>query len=1437
MVERSAKMSSSLFRKPSEKSITARQLVHPTHIPVSRASSSTVAESAVQESRAKSFVALPRSNIVPQLPLQETIACFKTCEACDLSEPVNGPIWNCSYCDMNICDSCWGRQGPHRPGRTGPDGLPHEKGDPDIVARLKSILTPPKDVVEQQSLHIDDEDTTWFGIGRDNGGLPIFQDYGRYANIIADSTAGTHKLRYPQLVSFIGQTGAGKSTLVKMLIDQQERRSQSFHERNTFASPVVGSMSHENVPTSGDVHLYADPHKHLSEFPLLYADCEGLEGGEGDPMSLRRGQLRQNIQKRHRLAKVSRGTQRDIKWADSPEKSKRQYAVTELYPRLLYTFSDVVVFVLRNSKTFESSVLSKLINWASASMEKSLNQPTLPHAIIALNATDMEVHQNEWETDYATDTLMAAIAEAIHQDLTYRHLAEYWISRGKQIRTTKDLLECYYSSITVVRIPVKGRYMKIDEQISKLHNVLCTKSSESFKAKRRSRMLSNAEELNVYLQCAFDHFSRDLDTPFNFMDIAFRMNPIPQDFGGNILKLAVATKSSNRFADPGHVLTPELDWEVFSLTDYSRNMFRELSLMVASCILLDCVRQNLKGPAEEILEKAYMDFCDTALEDFCAMFWPCGFSGKGGRCVNAQIFHQKGHQNEKGKIIGTGPYQSDFTWEVFADDWLRHLQSHLADFQAKVHTQLSRNASLTELLVTTDLHHANINVFYQRLGGAQKFVSHSVCLCCLRELPEHPLPCGHVLCTPCIKGYGRPSESITSSYSMASCPLHEEDSTFPSPSEVIFKPTLAGVRVLSLDGGGIRGIVLLEVLRNIEEELGKCIPIQDFFDLIVGTSTGGILALGLGIKNWSVDHTMTLFLKLVDKAFTPKLGGRMIGKRKYRTRPLEDALMDCFKDEPIFGGSHEDSANYARKVAVTAAYETGEQAVIFTNYNRAEDDQISYRLERPDDPVSEIKLWEAARATSAAPTFFRPFVNLRTKEGYLDGAVFHNNPVRIANYESKLIWPEVEEYPPDILLSIGTGHNGSDTDGSVETLRLDRRRLHTRAVLSKEKPEDRQRSSTWRPFPEVNSWINVVLRRLDNILDSESIWRDFKKDVTGTSSHVQSRRYIRMNPHLRFRTPKMDDKSQVQKLHDEVKSRLQTPSMRAKITSIAFRLVASSFYFAKFGPLREVDDQFIVHGTILCRFARGSQSLRNLGDYLKKHQFQSFQPFFNLQESTRRAQVQRIPISPKVISEMTEFGFFDIGPISIPISSRTITVSIDMHLSNGKNNQQSYAGFPISGFPRSLDDVESLNKSLSAVPLEPENLRIAQRRQSVRHRRTVHSGLSHDRVSSISSLDPTASPIHPQDVNDWTERRAKAKRAQPKPLSLAGGSLELEQIETGDRVDSPWDEDDTALTKALQRSEQKSFENVGHVEQNVGEEEGDNVQWSDMFVLRHPIRE
>ena len=113
----------------------------------------------------------------------------------------------CLSCGSTYCDSCWEVQGPHRPGKVGVDGLPHEKTDKQIYDRLKAILEPPEDIEVLSRLHSEDEDTTWFAIEKDHTGQPIFQDYGRYPALMAETKQPNSGIRYPQLVSFVGQTG------------------------------------------------------------------------------------------------------------------------------------------------------------------------------------------------------------------------------------------------------------------------------------------------------------------------------------------------------------------------------------------------------------------------------------------------------------------------------------------------------------------------------------------------------------------------------------------------------------------------------------------------------------------------------------------------------------------------------------------------------------------------------------------------------------------------------------------------------------------------------------------------------------------------------------------------------------------------------------------------------------------------------------------------------------------------------------------------------------------------------------------------------------------------------------------------------------------------------------------------------------------------------
>ena len=148
-----------------------------------------------------------------------------------------------------------------------------------------------------------------------------------------------------------------------MLIESQ--RSNISFSRLEFPTPVVGGLE-TTVPTSADIHLYGDPDSYFTQFPRIFADCEGLTGGEGEPMAMKaaegdgiRAEIRRKVvgyvdesssSSRRVRAMTEAARQRKLGFAIDDESRKREYTVRELYPRLLYTFSHVVVFVLANER-------------------------------------------------------------------------------------------------------------------------------------------------------------------------------------------------------------------------------------------------------------------------------------------------------------------------------------------------------------------------------------------------------------------------------------------------------------------------------------------------------------------------------------------------------------------------------------------------------------------------------------------------------------------------------------------------------------------------------------------------------------------------------------------------------------------------------------------------------------------------------------------------------------------------------------------------------------------------------------------------------------------------------------------------------------------------------------------------------------------------------
>lgn len=192
------------------------------------------------------------------------------------------------------------------------------------------------------------------------------------------------------------------------------------------------------------------------------------------------------------------------------------------------------------------------------------------------------------------------------------------------------------------------------------------------------------------------------------------------------------------------------------------------------------------------------------MQTFAELYWPCSFEnpalGELGRCCNVKLGHNpKGHQNKQGKIIGHGEYQSSFNITAFQPEWDHLIRSSLIQVQSASFRLAREFPDRSELEIAALLHQEQLNELYSNnLGSAMTFISYSTCLCCLRELPECALPCGHVLCLPCVEIYGGRTSKTT--IEINRCPIHVRDVIASPPWVIVTKPRFAGARTLCLDG-------------------------------------------------------------------------------------------------------------------------------------------------------------------------------------------------------------------------------------------------------------------------------------------------------------------------------------------------------------------------------------------------------------------------------------------------------------------------------------------------------------------------------------------------------------------------------------------------------------------------------------------------------------
>jgi hypothetical protein len=340
------------------------------------------------------------------------------------------------------------------------------------------------------------------------------------------------------------------------------------------------------------------------------------------------------------------------------------------------------------------------------------------------------------------------------------------------------------------------------------------------------------------------------------------------------------------------------------------------------------------------------------------------------------------------------------------------------------------------------------------------------------------------------------------------------------------------LRILSIDGGGIRGVIPALIIARIEHELaaktrGAITAVSQVFDIIAGTSTGGILALGLSMptavgenrpKNSAkaladlyLNEGMTIFPKEPSRVHkeAAKVCGVLealpVSAGKKWAPVLRSAAMLPYSDtgfkkvlQTYF--SYRDGTLATLRDAITEVvvptYDIGKRSVEIFTKQRA--------TVFPEDNLSMVDL---ARSTSSAPTYFAPYTieksgTLTGRYTLVDGGVIANNPTICAYAEARRVFSDREIQ----VVSLGCGFNFSAIDAAE--------------------------ASSWVSANWLEPLLGTMFDGMGAIVDA-----NLSKLIPRSTS---GRNYFRLQPRLGGVPDSIDDASNVKKLADLTEGYLRT---------------------------------------------------------------------------------------------------------------------------------------------------------------------------------------------------------------------------------------------------------------------------------------------------------
>ncbi len=213
-------------------------------------------------------------------------------------------------------------------------------------------------------------------------------------------------------------------------------------------------------------------------------------------------------------------------------------------------------------------------------------------------------------------------------------------------------------------------------------------------------------------------------------------------------------------------------------------------------------------------------------------------------------------------------------------------------------------------------------------------------------------------------------------------------------------------RILTIDGGGMRGVLPATFLTVLEARHGAALGAE--FDLVAGTSTGGIIAAALVRPDTPVSAAE---IATIYRRAGPHIFGRSVWRalgtmngvsdEKYDSRFLSRVLDDTFGPRRLG--------------------DIDKPALMLTAYDIERRQAVLFRSWEAQNPAKDYRLADVCRATTAAPTYFEPAL-IQAKDGisrpFIDGSVFAANPTLCALSAAMDLYPGASGY---LILSLGTG--------------------------------------------------------------------------------------------------------------------------------------------------------------------------------------------------------------------------------------------------------------------------------------------------------------------------------------------------------------------------------------------------------------------------------